>query len=166
MRTSFAAAALATLAASIALIATPGVAADDPPKKAVTLVQDKGNGPILTKDQLRTCIARKAQLKQQDADLEKEEADLAQVKADLAASAQKMSAQLESLDRTKAEAVDAYNAAVKVRDQQIDAYQARATAFNDRVDARDKERADYGPNCVNRRYREEDAAAIQKEKGK
>lgn len=147
----------------ILLTAGTGHAADKP-KKQGAFGTGKAVGAYLTRDQLRACLAQHAQTTRRDAALQQEQAALTNAKAEIARSGDVLKLQLEVVDRTQADAVAAYNEQAKARDQQIDDYQARVTAFNTRVDARQTDRDAFAKNCDNRRYFEEDEIAIKKGK--
>ena len=147
----------------ILLTAGTGHAADKP-KKQGAFGTGKAVGAYLTRDQLRACLAQHAQTTRRDAALQQEQAALTNAKAEIARSGDALKLQLEVVDRTQADAVAAYNEQAKARDQQIDDYQARVTAFNTRVDARQTDRDAFAKNCNNRRYFEEDEIAIKKGK--
>ena len=66
-----------------------------------------------------------------------------------------------SLDRTSAEAVDAYNTESQQLDKLIDAYNAGTPAFNAKVDALQAERTSFAKDCDNRNYDEKDELAIK-----
>lgn len=144
-----------TLAASVAF------AADKPGKKEGSLGAGKPGAGYLTRDQLRSCLARKDKMKADDAELNKDEEAMSARKAEIVRSGDELKARLDSIDRTNAEAVNAYNDAVQARDRQIDDFQTRATAFNARVDAKVAAHSDFDQSCGNRRYFEEDEAAIK-----
>ena len=145
------------------LIALPALGADKP-KPEGSFGGGKATGAYLTRDQLRACISRQAKVRDEDAALQKEQAEIAALKDGIARSGDALKQQLESVDRSNAEAVAGYNDAAQARDRQIDAYQARVDAFNARVDAGNTERAAFGQACSNRRYFEEDEIAIKKGK--
>jgi len=143
-----------------ALSAAPSWAAD---KKEASFGKG-GTGAYLTRDQLRTCLAHQDRVRQQNDDVVKEQAALTAMKADIARSGDELKAKLDTLDRTDLDAVTAYNDRASARDKQIDDFQARADAFNARVEANKAERDAFGKACDNRRYFEEDEIAIRKEK--
>ena len=138
-----------------------GQAADKP---SGSFGSGKAGGAYLTRDQLRACLAQQGRVAQQDGELQKEQAALAGSKAEIARSGDALKDKLDTLDRTSAEAVAAYNDQAQARDKQIDDYQARVGAFNIRVDALKAEREAFGKGCENRRYFEEDEIAIKKGK--
>jgi hypothetical protein len=154
-----------SLVAALVVLGTLGIAAAqtaDKPKKEGSFGQ--GGGAILTKEQLRSCINQKARDAQRDRDLTKEQAALAAAKDEIGRGGDALKSGLETLDRSDAEAVAAYNHRAQERDQQIDDYEARASAFNASVEAAKGEREAFSKACDNRRFLEEDEIAIRKGK--
>jgi hypothetical protein len=149
---------------SLLLATAPGFAADKPADKPKADATAKPPSKFLTKDQLRACMTQKAQAEQQDADLLKEQTALATDRAEVTRDGAALKEALVGLDRSNAEAVAAHNELALAQDKKIDAYQARVTAFNTRVEAGNAERVAYGKNCENKRFLEEDEIAIKKGK--
>jgi hypothetical protein len=143
------------------LAAVPGRAAD-PPKKQSSL--GDGSGPTLTREQLRACMTQKARVTQQDDAMAKEQAALGTVQAELMRSGDALKERLETLDRTKPDDVAAYNEQTEARDRAIDAFQARVAAFNARVETTKADHDAYVKSCGNRRYYDDDEAAIKQGK--
>ena len=152
----------ALLVSLLALTLTAAHAADKP--KEASFGKGKSSGAFLTREQLRGCIAQQTRLAQQDAELQKDQAALGAAKAELASSGAALKPELEALDRTSAEAVNAYNERATARDQRIDDYEARVPRFNERVEAARIEREAFSKGCDNRRYFEDDEIAIRKGK--
>jgi hypothetical protein len=148
---------------TVALLTSAGHAAGKP-KKQASFGTGKAAGAYLTRDELRACLAQHDRAAQQNDDLLKEQTALATTKAEIARTGDALKEQLETIDRTKADAVAAYNEQAQARDRQIDDYQARVTAFNTRVEARQAARDTFAKKCDNRRYFEEDELAIKKGK--
>lgn len=146
-----------------ALIGTSALAADKP-KKEGSFGGGKTAGAFLTKDQLRACFDQQDRMKEQGAKLTREQADIAALKAEITTTGDALKAQLDSVDRTNEEAVAAYNEKAQARDKQIDDYQARVNAFNDRVQAASADRESFAKGCESRRYFEEDEIAVKKGK--
>lgn len=144
-----------------ALATAPTFAADKPARKESTLGSGKATGAYLTRDQLRTCLTRKDKMKADDAELQTDEDAMTARKAGIVRNGDELKARLDGLDRTNAEAVAGYNEAVQARDKQIEAFQASATTFNARVEAKLAAHADFDQRCGNRRYFEEDETAIR-----
>jgi chromosome segregation ATPase len=153
---------LATSLLTLSLLATGAVFAADKPKKEGAF--GKGGGPMLTKEQLRSCMAQKDKVSQLDDELTREQTALTATKDQLKGSGETLKAGLETLDRSNAEAVAAYNEQAQARDKQIDDYQARVSAFNTRVESNKTDRDAYAKSCENRRFFEEDEIAIKKGK--
>jgi hypothetical protein len=154
-----------TLLPLILLATTAAVAADKAAdKNAAQAGAGKSGGKYMTRDELRSCMGQKEQLAGQNADALKERAALTDVKDALAKSGDELKQALETLDRTNAEAVDAFNEKTRARDKEIDAYQVRVEAFNHRVNDNKAKSDAYQGACENRRYFEEDEIAIKKGK--
>lgn len=146
----------------VAALTSPVAFAADKPAKKEGSFGAKGSGAYLTKEQLRACFAKQDKIKADDTELKAEQGAITAQKAEIARVGDDLKARLETVDRTKAEAVAAYNEEVQARDKQIDAYQARATAFNARVEANQAAHGEFSQSCSSRRYFEEDEAAIRK----
>ena len=159
MRTlSFTAVAVLTLTL---LAAGPGRAADKPKKQSSL---GDGSGPILTREQLRACMTQKVRVAQQDDAMAKEQAALVTGEAELVRSGDSLKERLEILDRTKPDDVAAYNEQTEARDRAIDAFQARVAAFNARVEPTKADHDAYAKSCGNRRFFDDDEAAIKQGK--
>ena len=150
---------------SMFVSAFEATAADKPgARKEGSFGTAKASGAYLTREQLRGCFARQDKVKADDAELKAEQEAITAQKTELARVGEELKNQLQSIDRTKAEAVAAYNETVQARDRQIDAYQTRATGFNTRVEANHAAHSGFAQDCSSRRYFEEDEAAIRKGK--
>ena len=137
-------------------------AADKPAKKESAF--GGGKGPYLTKEELRVCLNRQTKVKADDAAMLKEKAEITSAQDELVRSGVELKQRLETVDRTNAEALAAYNQDTSARDAKIDAFQKRVDEFNARVLANQAERDAFGNGCNNRRYFEEDEQAIRKGK--
>jgi CRP-like cAMP-binding protein len=144
------------------LVAGAGHAADKP--KEATFGKGKASGPVLTREQLRQCLAQQAQVKDQEAELVRLQAGLNTDKALIVRSGEVLSEQGAALDRTKPELVSAYNEQVLARDKAIDELQARGAQFNERAGAANLQREAFAKACEGRTYNESDEIAIQKGK--
>ena len=150
------------LLSSALLIAITSHAADKP--KEAAFGGGKGSGAFLTKNQLRDCMAQQVKVKQTNADMVAQQEKLNADKAEIAKTGESLKADLEGIDRTSAEAVDAYNERAVARDKKIDEYQQQVDQFNSRVDTVRTEREAFSKACENRRYLEDDEIAIRKGK--
>ena len=151
----------ALLAATL-LIAASSHAADKP--KEATFGGGKGSGAFLTRNQLRDCMAQQVKVKQTNADMVAMQDKLNVDKAEIGKTGETLKADLEALDRTSPEAVNAYNERAVARDKKIDEYQQQVDQFNSRVDTVRTEREGFSKACENRRYFEDDEIAIRKGK--
>lgn len=121
----------------------------------------KGSGPLLTKAELRECLALQERMKSGGESAAREREGLDKEKAELIRQGEELKVQLETLDRTSVEAIEAYRARALARDKAIDAFEARSTEFNARLGALGGERASFGQRCDNRRFDELDEIAIR-----
>lgn len=156
MRTPIVTAALLTLAL---LGASAGHAADKPKS---SFGGGKAGGAVLTREQLRACLAQQAGVTQRDEAMPKEKAALGATHAEISRGGVSLKERLDALDRTDEAAVAAYNDEAQARDKQIDDYQARVTSFNARVEALKVERDAFVTGCGNRSFFEEDEIALRK----
>jgi len=153
---------LATATTTALLIALSSHAADKP--KEATFGGGKGGGAFLSRNQLRDCMAQQAKVKQTQADMTAMQDKLNADKAEIGKTGEALKADLETLDRTSPDAVNAYNERAAARDKRIDEYQQQVDQFNSRVDGVRAEREAFSKACENRRYFEDDEAAIRKGK--
>lgn len=170
-----------TLLIAVALLLPLATSATDPaPKKGNTLTLSGGKptGKLLTRDQLRQCLAQQKSLKERDADtaraqaaLDADKAEIARVDAELEREAAALQAERTSIDVTKEEAIAAFNAKLaqraereRARDQRVADYNARLPAFNERVQAGNQVRQGWQTDCADRAYDEADYFAIQRGK--
>jgi hypothetical protein len=142
--------------------------AADPPAakpKAKTKVErafgGAGKGPLLTRAELRACLAQQEQVRNETDALSKERAAREAEKNELQASGEALKVELAGLDRTDIDAVDRYNAKAQARDAAIDAFQAGSAAYNEKVRALDERRQSFAQACGSRRYDEDDEIAIR-----
>lgn len=122
----------------------------------------KPNGPLLSRAELRECLATQERVRvlgegvvAAQAAMDKEKAEIAQASAALAE-------QLAALDRTSAEAVDGYNAKVQTHDRRIDAYNTQTPVFNGKIETLQGARKQFAKACENRDFDEKDEIAIRK----
>ena len=141
------------------LVALPAAAAT--PVKERSLGKAKPGGPLMTRAELRDCLARQERGRQEASELLAEQEKLSAEKAALVLQGETLKQQLGALDRSNAEAVATYNEQALARDAAIDALSVRSTAFNSRVEAAQATRSAYVTSCENRRYDERDEIAIR-----
>lgn len=122
----------------------------------------KGAGALLTKAELRECLAIEARVVGSSDAAARERAQLEKEKAELMRQGEVLKAERDALDRSSADAVDAYNARALARDKAIDEFEARSDAFNARVGTLDADRATFKQRCDNRRFDQADEEALRK----
>lgn len=149
-------------------VAGPAWATDPPrtdtPARAAATKSAAAGDKILTPAQLRDCLAQQQKVRQQDADAEKQKESLAAEKVELARLGDALAAELAALDRTDAEAVNAYNERAQARDTRIDAYEAAIDRYNARAATLNADHDAFAKSCNNRRFLEDDETAIKKGK--
>jgi hypothetical protein len=124
----------------------------------------QASGALLTREQLRACMAQQARIRHAGDDIARDRAAMDIEKAALVTSGADLRDKLAALDRSSQEAVDAYNAEAAERDKRIDEFEPRLAAFNVRAEALGAERAAFAKACENRRFDERDEIAIRKGK--
>jgi hypothetical protein len=146
-----------------AALASPVHAASDKLRIGI-FGSGKGAGPLLTRNELRECLAIEAKVLENTQSAAREREQLEKEKAELIRQGDVLKAELETLDRTSAEAIEAYRGRMLARDKAIDEFDARSDAFNARVGGLDADRATFKQRCDNRRFDQADEAALRKGK--
>jgi len=141
------------LAAGVLALA---VQAAEPPKKSKSL--------LLSREELRACMATKDRMQQQRDEIARLQAELDAEKGELKQSGEQLKEQLAALDRNNLEMVEKHVEANNTREKRIDAYETKATAFNAKVDALKNDKDAYARNCEKKRFDEADELAIKKGK--
>ena len=126
--------------------------------------KSKAGGPLLTRAQLRDCLAQKESLRVQGEQTLALQAEFERDKAEIQRLGSVLKEELAVLDRSNAESVEQYNAKAVARDKSIDDLEARAPAHNLRVQNLNAAREAFARACENRRFDETDEIAIKKEK--
>jgi hypothetical protein len=144
--------------------------ASDPTKSAVKPADGKsatalGGGtsdlPVLTRNELRTCLAQQDKLNGMQAEVLKQQAELDAEKAAIEADRAALKNELDVLDRTSASAVEVYNGKSADQDKRIDAYNQRGAPFNAKANEWKEQHATWDKDCANRRYKEDDLIVIK-----
>jgi hypothetical protein len=173
------------LSASILLAFGLAAQAADPtppaaPRKGnvLTLSGGKPTGKLLTRDQLRQCLASQTALKQQDdeaakaqAVLDADKAAIARLDAEQTQQAAALQAERANVDLKDEAAVAAFNAKLAQRaesetrrNQLVADYNAKLAPFNAQVKAVNQTRDVWQAGCADRSYDEADYFAIQRGK--
>lgn len=119
---------------------------------------------VLTPAQLRDCLAQKDKLAKVTDAAVKSKAAVAAQKAEIDSTGKALEVEATTLDRTSDDAVAAYNAKVIERNGKVDAYRARAEAYNVETESVLAAKNAYEKACANRRYDDRDLDDLQKKK--
>ena len=120
--------------------------------------------PLLTPEQLRDCLAQKDKLTKETDAAVKSKAEVAAQKAAIDSTGKALEEESTTLDRTSEDAVAAFNAKVIDRNGKVDAYRARAEAYNVEVERVLETKDAYEKACANRRFDDRDLSDVQKKK--
>ena len=121
----------------------------------------KAGVPVMTRDELRDCMALAQRNRVQGEEILALPAQFELEKAELQRHGTMLTEELAALDRTSVERVDQYNAKAAARDKLIEVFEARVTAYNLRAQQLQTDRAAYAGACENRRFDEKDEIAIK-----
>ena len=149
------------LASCLAAVAALPAQAADKPKKEGTLGKAKPGQPMLTKEQLRACLAQNERIKKQIADTVPLQDGLKKEGEELAQAGDALKAERPTLDTTNEAAVNGFNERIAARDKAVEAYKARAEDYNTKVEALQADKAKYQKDCDGRSYFEDEAAQIK-----
>lgn len=172
---------LAPMALALALAAGAAFAADPPPPakpaakaapKPATKAADtarregalgKGTSslPILTKEQLRQCLAEQERIRKESAELAQAQEQMDKNRADIERLGKELEADKAKVDTSDEAAVNAYNDRVRQRGKLIEDFKAAAPGFNQRVDKLGADRQAYASSCADRRFFEDDFDEIK-----
>jgi hypothetical protein len=134
------------------------------PVKESSFGKGKASGPLLTRAQLRECMAQQERMRVMTEEAVALQTQFNAEKADLAQQGALLKDELAVLDRTNVQAVEQYNVKTAARDKAIDAFEAGLEGYNKRVKRLTMEREIFVGGCENRRYDEKDEIAIQQGK--
>ena len=154
--------ALRSAAVGIALVALLGPAAGAEKKPAPPAAAPKT--AILTPAQLRECVTQKEKLAKDTEAALKAKAAVDSDKAQIDRRAKALEEESTTLDRTSAEAVNAYNAKVGERNALVDAFEAKVAAYNTEAESVLAAKEAYEKACANRRYDDRDLLDLQRKK--
>lgn len=162
------------------LIAVAAHATDPAAKRGhvLSIGGGKSGGKLLTRDQLRHCLASQKKLEQQDAELGRAQAALDADKADIARLDTQLAPQTNALQPERANAAVGDGAGLPdhdtrlaqraereaQRNHKVDAYNAKLAPFNAQVQALNQARQIWQTGCADRPYDEADWLAIQRGK--
>jgi hypothetical protein len=124
----------------------------------------KGAGPLMTRAELRECLAIEARVVEGSQSALREREQLEKDKAELIRQGEVLKSEFAALDQNSMEALQAHREKELARDKAIDEFDARSSAFNTRIGALEADRATFKQRCDNRRFDQADEAAIRKGK--
>lgn len=151
-----------SLLGALCLLALTGpLLANAQKTKEGSLGKGKAGGPLMTRTQLRDCMAQQQRISVQGEETLALQARFEREKTELQRLGAGLKDELAALDRTSVALVDQYNAKAAARDQMIDDFEARAPAYNLRVQQLKTDREAYAGACENRRFDERDEIAIK-----
>jgi len=148
----------ATKPAATAAAKPPAKAGDAKPREGSL---GKGSGPLLTREQLRLCMAEQERLKEEGTAAATNQGVLSKDRVEIDRLGSELDADKATLDRTSQTAVDGYNDRARARDKRAADYVAAAKAFNQRLDKLDADKETFKKDCADRRYFEDDYDAIK-----
>lgn len=159
----------------LALVSVPAQAAEPQAQKPAATqpapktpaqkpAKDTPPADLLTRDELRACMAQNTRNKAQRQELVDQRAAMDKEEATIQDESQALKQALETLDRTSEPAVQAYQARVAANDQLIDTYNGRLQPFNTAAAALREEELAYGRNCAGRPFEERDELAVKRGK--
>lgn len=117
--------------------------------------------PVMTRNELRACLKQRGELQAERESVLREQRQRDEEKASIQAEADALKQALAGLDRSSADAVQAYNTRADANDQRVDRYNAGNAEFNARAATLEQHRADYAQRCAGRRYNEDDLIVIE-----
>lgn len=122
----------------------------------------KGSGPLLTKAELKECLALQQRIAgDNDASL-KERDGIERDKAEIARVSDELKTERGTVDLTQQEQVDRYNDKLRARDGLVKAWEGRVATFNQRVEAMKTDRDGWAQRCDGRRYDQVDEEELRK----
>lgn len=151
-----------TVALLAVLAASAGVHAATEKLRLGIFGQGKGAGPLLTKAELRDCLALQERVRGGSQEALRERDELEKRKAELLREREDIRAALDKLDVADAQAVEQHKARALAHDQAVEAFGTRSGAFNGMVGALEADRASFQQRCDNRRFDQADEEALRK----
>jgi hypothetical protein len=116
--------------------------------------------PLLTREQLRGCMALQARNRQLAQDAQQNQARLTAERDELRQLGDALKADAGTLDRTSEEAVNAYNGRVAERERRVGELERAVASFNQMASSHEQGRAAYARDCENRKFDDLDEKAI------
>ena len=143
-------------------LATSGALAQKTAEKS--LGSGKSTGRVLTRDELRACMAQQADQRIKRESIVQGSQELDKEEAGIKAETDAINAARQTLDRTSQEAIDGFNKRLLANEERIDAYNKRRAQLAADGNAWQGVQNEWTANCGDRRYREDDEIAIKRGK--
>lgn len=122
----------------------------------------KGSGPLLTKAELKECLALQQRIAGDNDESVKERDGIERDKAEIARVSDELKTERGTVDLTQQEAVDRFNDKLRARDGMVKAWKGRVAAFNQRVESMKSDREGWARRCDGRRFDQVDEEELQK----
>lgn len=119
---------------------------------------------IMTRDELRACLAQADRVKAQNDEAVRMQAEFDGEKAAVAKATEALEQKRAALTPGDQEAVNAFKAEAQALDARITAYNERMPGFNQKIQALVAEQKAYKAGCADRAYEEKDYFAIKRGK--
>jgi len=142
---------------AVALFGSQALFAAEAPKKGAAAAKT----PLLTREELRSCMNTKTKLHQQRDETLQLQSQLDAEKTEIQRAGDELKQRLAALDRTNREQVEKFVESNNAHEKRIDAYTARGADFNAKVDSLTADNEAYKKACENRRFDEKDEIAIK-----
>lgn len=150
-------------ACALAFAAHAGAVTGDAPAKKPAAAKAR-KSLLLSRDELRTCMANQTRLHQQRDEVTQMLATLTTEKNEIVRTGNELKERLAALDRNNIEVVTKYAEDATAREKRIDAYDASSAAYNEKSAALESALAAYKKDCENKRFDEADELAIKQGK--
>jgi chromosome segregation ATPase len=157
---------LAVLAGAVLAHAAPAFGADASKGGNTLSLGGKApaGGPLLTREQLRTCLSQQTALRSQGGDAQREQSELDASRQEIARLETELQAERGTVDASNEGAVNAFNAKLEQIKGKTEAFNAKLPVVNGRIDEYNAAQAKWQSDCGSRRYDEADYFAIQRGK--
>lgn len=116
--------------------------------------------PLLSREQLRSCMALQARNRQLAQDARENQVRLTSERDELKRLGDALQVDATTLDRTSEEAVAAYNGRVADRERRVSELERAVASFNQMAGAHEQGRLAYARDCENRKFDDKDEKAI------
>ena len=157
---------LAVAVGAVLALAAPAFGADAPKGGNTLSLGGKApaSGPMLTREQLRSCLSQQTALRSEGSDAQREQSELDASRQEIARLETELQAERGTVDATSEGAVAAFNAKLEQLKAKTEAFNAKLPVVNGRIDQYNAAQAQWQGDCGNRRYDEADYFAIQRGK--